>query len=75
MGSVARMAVDPQSTILEALREREYLPLELMKRLGGEKQLTDASLKSAILDLLREMKIEFGPDQKLRIRAEAPVAR
>jgi hypothetical protein len=75
MGSVAKMTVDPQSTILEALSKREYLPLELMKRLGEEKQLTDASLKSAILDLLREMRIEFGPDQKLRIRAEAPVVR
>ena len=39
MGTVAKMAVDPQATILEALSEHEYLPLELMRRLGEEKQL------------------------------------
>jgi hypothetical protein len=75
MGSVARMALDTQATVLETLREHEYLPLDLMERLQREKHLSDASVKSAILDLLQQMKIEFGPDLKLRLRAKGTAAR
>ena len=74
MGSVARMVLDPQSAVLAALGERVYSPFELMEFLEAEKGLNDAAVKSAILDLLRETKIEFGPDQKLRLRAEVQAA-
>jgi hypothetical protein len=71
MGSVAKMAADPQAAVLQALQQREYLPIELLKSLQDEQRLSLPSIKAAILDLLREMKIEFGPDQKLRIRVAA----
>ena len=74
MGSVAKMAVDPKSSVLETLRQRDCLPFELMEVLEREKHLSDASVKSAILDLLQQMKIEFGPDLKLRLRVEAQAA-
>ena len=76
MTTVAKMAFDPQSAVLAALREQEYLPVELMAYLEREKHLKDAAIKSVILDLLQQMKIEFAPNQKLRLRvsgAKAPL--
>jgi hypothetical protein len=70
VGSVPKMAPDPQATVLEALRDHEYLPVELMDFLEKHQHLSDASLKSAILELLQQMKIEFGPNLKLRLRPE-----
>lgn len=63
------MAVDPQvaEAILETLKAGEFLPVALMDRLEKERNLSDAVLKAAILDLLDHRSIEFGPDQKLRL--------
>lgn len=63
------MALDPKTAVLEALRQREhgYFSADLMEYLETTKQLSDAKTKAAILDLLGEMKIEFSPEQKLRL--------
>ena len=74
MSSTAKMVIDCQAIILDALKEKEYLPIDLMEYLATQKCLSDASSKSAILELLREAKIEFGPDQKLRLRTNASAA-
>lgn len=75
MGSVAKMAADPQASVLEVLSKNAYSPFELMEQLEEKKQLSDASVKAAILDLLRQMKIEYGPDQKLHLRPECEAVR
>lgn len=65
----AGMAVDPRvaGAILQMLNAANYLPVELMDRLEKERHFPDAVLKAAILDLLEQRRIEFGPDQKLRL--------
>ncbi|HEX5424005.1 MAG TPA: hypothetical protein VFW94_10675 [Candidatus Acidoferrales bacterium] len=67
----AAVAAEPQAAdaVLAMLRNEDCLPVELMDRLEKQKQLSDAVLKAAILDLLQQRRIEFGPDQKLRLVA------
>lgn len=74
MSTVAKMAMNPKEAVLQTLREKPFVPIQLMLHLEKEKSLSEAAVKAAILDLLHEMRIEYGPDLKLRINAETPAA-
>jgi len=68
VATAAKMMVDARVAVLEALRKEELLSTDLMDYLERDKQLSDETVRSVILDLLKQAKIEFGPNQKLRVR-------
>jgi len=57
--------------VTEALRERPYRPVDLLKKLE-ERGVSEVRLKGALDALLNEHRVELSPDRHITLREDEP---
>ena len=59
-------ATELRETILRALKDRPYRPIELLQELRAE--TTESALKDGLAELINAGIIELSPDRHIRLR-------
>jgi hypothetical protein len=69
MVTVAQPRIDVRQAILEALRETDFQPMQLLIQLGAE--YSDSEIKRAVSELIHEGKVELTSQRQIRIAESA----
>jgi hypothetical protein len=69
MATMAAPAINVHDAVLQALRENEYQPMELLVHLG-QLGYTDSDIKQAVSELIHEGKIELTSHRLIKIASE-----